>query len=58
MAHLPAMDTIATLKSLSPKRRRKKDAQVIVDAPPQELRVGDVVFLGVMARTVTWRPMH
>ena len=46
MAHLPAMDTIATLKSLSPKRRKRKDAQVIVDAPPQELRVGDVVFLG------------
>ena len=40
------MDTIATLKSLSPKRRRKKDAQVKEDQPPQELCVGDVVFLG------------
>ena len=49
------MDTIATLKSLSPKRRRRKDAQVKEDQPPQELCVGDVVFLGD-GTDGYWRP--
>jgi hypothetical protein len=39
------MDTVVRLKSLSPKRKRKKEP-VVEAAPPTPLRVGDVVYLG------------
>ena len=39
------MDTVVRLKSLSPKRKRKKEP-VVEAAPPTPLLVGDVVYLG------------